>query len=306
VVWESSYNRRDIVMFVDFTGSNSHNDHTPIRAKIRNFPSHATVLSSLPIDENIKLRMLAQFVIESFSPGSLPILEIEIVGHADTDAQRGHAFEQTISEQRARLVAARLQRDTWTQDLSPPNALIPRPSRIRWSVRGVGSKEPDDENVKRGKNASNMSEHDRRLNRRVEIFLRPGAVPVPFDQLMRDVIDWFVHSKPPWHPPMTIPPGPPQPNWFGPGPPLKRPMTVDQRRAFRKMLKEALQRKAGPNWTLNFDPSPLYDMLKEFFLPDNPQGDWRDSFSRALDEEGQRERNKERPRDEEDYDDDSE
>ena len=43
---------------------------------IRNFPRYAKHLNSLPIDENIRLVVVADFIAESYKPGSLSLIHI--------------------------------------------------------------------------------------------------------------------------------------------------------------------------------------------------------------------------------------
>jgi hypothetical protein len=72
---------------VALDGSTTHNDSRPVRMVIRNFPRYAKLLNTLPIEENIKLVIVADFIAESYSPGFLPIVEVRLIGHADRDFQ---------------------------------------------------------------------------------------------------------------------------------------------------------------------------------------------------------------------------
>jgi hypothetical protein len=173
---------------------------------VRNFPRYSKQLNTLPIDENIRLAVVADFIADSYSPGSMPIVGVQLIGHADEDAQRGPQFEQQISKERAEAVEARLRNDvdrrTWTFSIvqTLPNPNVPRPSAIQWTSTGVGASEPDEDNVRRRKTPANMAEQDRKLNRRVVIILEPGNFPVPSDApdiIIGDVLaDWAKLHRP--------------------------------------------------------------------------------------------------------------
>jgi hypothetical protein len=68
---------------------------------VREFSRYLTTVESLLILEETPLVVTADFITDSFRPGSLPIASVKIIGHADVDAQRGRAFEQSVSETRA-------------------------------------------------------------------------------------------------------------------------------------------------------------------------------------------------------------
>jgi len=274
----------------ELDGNSSHNDLRPVRVVIHNFPRYANQLNTLPIKENIKLAVVADFIAESFSTGSLPILGVRIIGHADTDFERGHTFEQQISEDRAHIVQNRLRNDvgirtfTFSVVQTIPNPAIPRPSGIRWISSGVGATQPDEENVRRKKTPANMTEFDRRLNRRVEIILEPSPVAVPSgdpDLIVRNVIDDFRNG----HLPLPLPIGPPPnlPNWFWR---LIIPPKPDEWQILKKNIKESLK---------NFDVETALETIKDRLLPDAPSGGWHDDLLQLVDEldKARREGNKE-------------
>ena len=149
------------------------------------FSRYRETVDSLPILEKIRLVVAAEFIAESFRPVALPILGVKIVGHADSDAQRGKAFEQAISQSRARDVERELKQRVSRLTFVFNPFIIPRLSSgptaqmIDWRAFGVGATEPALANVRRGRSAANMNEADRKLNRRVEIFLEPADSPMP-------------------------------------------------------------------------------------------------------------------------------
>jgi hypothetical protein len=262
-------------MAQEFTGCNSHNDIRPIRAKIRNFPRYAASLSDLPLEENIRLVAVADFIATSFRPRALPIVQVEIVGHADKDFQRGSAFEQSISEERARLIEASLRKRTFTFSLSKASLHVARPATIQWSVWGVGAKEPDDQNVMRGKNPSNMTEQDRKLNRRVEIFLKPSTQRMPFDpeQTLFDILDPGPVSP-------ILPPS--LPDWFWHW--LPAPNKNEWERV-KKQIQGWVKFRLpfAPDWSMSFDTHLLIETAMDELVPDPPPQRW-DNVLQGADE----------------------
>jgi hypothetical protein len=140
----------------------------------------------VPAEEAEKLRKLAERIVNSFDTNS-PIIAVQIVGHADIDLRvTGKAREESErnhSVGRADEVKALL--------LQLIKNLRPRGQRALNSVMfkqlGVGATQLKVPNPR--------NEHERRLNRRVEIFLGQG----------------IVHSDDP--PPEIIPPEDPDPNF---------------------------------------------------------------------------------------------
>jgi len=274
---------------VNLDATTAHDNPGPIRIVIRNFPRYAKHLNSLPIDENIHLVVVADFIAESYKPRSLPILGVRLIGHADKDFQRVPHFEQQISEDRAKAVETRLRNDvgirTFTFSIvqTIPNPNVPRPSAIQWISTGVGASEPDEENVRRHKTPANMNEEDRKRNRRVEIILEPGDVPVPnedADLIVRKVLDDWGKPRLP-----NPPPGPPpsMPNFYWH---LVVPPKPDEWKKLKKQIKEALK---------NFDVETALETIKDKLLPDAPSGGWHDDLRSLVDElekarrEGQKE-----------------
>lgn len=274
---------------VDLDGTTSHTNPGPILLVVRNFPRYSKLLNTLPIDENIRLVVVADFIAASYRPGSLPVLGVRLIGHADKDFQRGPLFEQQISQERAQAVEARLRNDvdirTFTFSIvkTVPNPNMPRPSAIRWISTGVGATQPDEENVRRHKTPANMTEEDRKLNRRVEIILEPGNTLVPnndYDLIIRSLLDDSARLRLP-----TIPSAPPPslPNWFWK---QVTPPKPDEWAKLKKDIKEALK---------NVDLETVIDTIKDRILPDAPSGGWHDDLTHLVDElekarrEGQKE-----------------
>jgi outer membrane protein OmpA-like peptidoglycan-associated protein len=138
----------------------------PMRETIRGFSRYTETVESLPCVERSKVDDVAKYIFASFRPGCVPILSIKLVGHADTDLEKGNAFEQDISLKRASNVEAYLRAkiETLSKDFkAAPSA--PVPTDIRWSHLAVGATQPASENA--GKNPNALSEADRKLNRRV-------------------------------------------------------------------------------------------------------------------------------------------
>src|SRR5271169_2368400 len=159
----------------------THSVPGPFRMIISGFSRYRSTVNTLLILEGIRLVVTADFIAESFRPGSLPILSVKIIGHADFDAQRGRAFEQSISVSRAkdveRELRERVNRLTWefNPTVTPLRQTGPLSNTIDFQSTGVGATQPAPENVKRKLTPANMTEEDRKLNRRVEIILEPGT-----------------------------------------------------------------------------------------------------------------------------------
>ena len=250
---------------VDLDGTTSHKESRPVRMVIHNFPKYTKDLNALPIVENIKLAVVADFIAGSFAPGSQPIVGVRLVGHADTDFQQGPKFEQQISVERAEIMKARLRNDVGIRTFAfsivqtVPNPAVPRPSAIQWISLGVGASQPDERNVRRKKTPANMTENDRKLNRRVEIILQPGPSPVPnsdADLIARTVLDDFWKNRLP-----LPPPGPPPslPGWFWH---FVAPPKKDEWKRLKKAIKESLK---------HFDVETAIDTIKNRLLPELPR-----------------------------------
>src|SRR4030095_9189878 len=89
---------------IDLDSRSTHDMLGPFRMVVRGFSRYAETAHSLPLLEQIKLVIVADFVVESFLPGNLPVTGMRLIGHADTDPEREHrepGFLQRISEKRA-------------------------------------------------------------------------------------------------------------------------------------------------------------------------------------------------------------
>jgi hypothetical protein len=237
---------------------------------VKGFSRHHSTVQSLPILEIIRLVVTADFIAESFRPGSLPIGSIRIVGHADFDAQRGRHFEQSISMFRAhdveRELRARVDRLTWefNPTVTPLRKTGLLSNSIEWRSIGVGATQPAPENVKRHRTPGNMTEEDRKLNRRVEIFLEPRTRPVvtPAPAEVNKVIEDILRGRRIIPFPPSPPPGKPSIPWVLP----KR----EERKTFLDMVKEL-------NETLGFlDADTILGAIKDNIAPGDPN--WTDDF----------------------------
>jgi hypothetical protein len=257
---------------VEWDTGTTHSNPGPLRVVVRGFARYRDRVESLDVLEPIRLRVLTDFIAESFDPDCLPITGIHVVGHADTDAQRGRSFEQQISEARAKNVQAYLKKEverrTWTfsilQNPPPPPPGVPTAATIDWKTpRGVGATQPDPENVRRGRAARNMTEEDRKRNRRVEIILEPGDSPMPgvTAELVRKILDDIFHGRfrMPLPPPPLIPP---LPKWMWDPRIMPKPIDTVGWFRFCDQVKDWLE-------SHHIDPGPFLDWLKGVVFPDN-------------------------------------
>lgn len=282
--------RNQVVLDLDLLAT--HSTPVPFRMSIRGFSQYHSTVKSLPILEIIRVVVTADFIAESFRPGSLPIRGVKMIGHADFDAQRGRTFEMAISITRAqdveRELRARVDRLTWSPDvfnptLSPLRQTGPLSNLIDWQSSGVGATQPAADNVRRHRTPGNMTEADRKLNRRVEIFLEPGTAPIPAPpspELLQHIEDVLRGRRViPFPPP--LPPG--KVDIF------TLPKTTE-RKTFLDMVKDL-------NDTLGFlDPDTILGTIKDNIPPGDPN--WSDDFKkewRKLDDE-RRQRNDVPPR----------
>jgi outer membrane protein OmpA-like peptidoglycan-associated protein len=123
------------------------------RLAVSGFPRYRFDVASLPKTEQQKLGTIAALIMSSYRPGCVPILQVDVIGHADRDLLRGRSFEHEISLRRA----LRFQRAL--QGL----IAVPVRSRIAWQARGVGAQ--------RLLIVSPKNEAQRARNRRLEIIL---------------------------------------------------------------------------------------------------------------------------------------
>lgn len=175
----------------------------PQRRFVGGFPPLTSRVADLPSIEQIDLRMMIEWAIETHKISPFPVIEINCIGHADRDFQRGKAFEQSISERRALSIMnfmrgeiQRLGMDIFASITQP--TFIPIFARITFSFDGVGSAQH--------KPASN--EEGRRLNRRVTIEFVRGKSPQPPPPFIVDIT--------------KLPPQPPDPR---PDPDGRHPWT---------------------------------------------------------------------------------
>ena len=130
---------------------------------------HGSDVSLLPKEEQEKLTSIAGRVVGSFTtPGSVPLGQIIVIGHADQDAQ-GAEFELKVSKERALSIAAALS-SAIIKAFKVHKIQRLKPGAIAFSPspRGVGATQPDPDGLR-----------DRTLNRRVEIRILPRGEPVP-------------------------------------------------------------------------------------------------------------------------------
>jgi outer membrane protein OmpA-like peptidoglycan-associated protein/V8-like Glu-specific endopeptidase len=126
----------------------------PARETVSGFSRYSNSVAALPPSEQAKLRNIASLIVRSFRPACRAIRIVRLVGHADRDWQRGPAFENRISVQRAGAVQQALQQLINNRTVS---------SRIAWRPSGVGAS--------RLVVLNPTSEKQRAINRRVEVYL---------------------------------------------------------------------------------------------------------------------------------------
>jgi hypothetical protein len=269
---------------VDLDSRATHEMQGPFRMIVRGFSRYAETAESLPLLERIKLTIVADFVVESFVPGNLPIIGMRLIGHADTDPERERrdpGSVKRISEKRAAEIERYLKREiglrTW---MSRVVKVGPTPDQIRWNSSGVGSTEPDEANVARKKTHANMTEQDRKLNRRARIFLEPGPTPVPIPSdpggtLWSAMLQWEQDMR------LKTPPG----HWH-PWPWVPGPVKRDEYIKFKCSVLERLK---------TFDVDTAVSTLKDMLLKDPSEtSDWTNSLRQMVDEIDKRRRESEK------------
>jgi hypothetical protein len=141
-----------------------------IEEVIRGWEQYRDDVTKLPQEERDKINRLSELIAGSFATTDCAQLgQIKVVGHADND-YHGPAFEQGISEQRARSVASALKNaiaEKWQRRGLPGRSN----ENIRFEPApfGVGATEPDPANLPRVTN--------RLLNRRVIVTVGPRSQP---------------------------------------------------------------------------------------------------------------------------------
>jgi hypothetical protein len=156
------------------------------RRAVSGFRALTDSVGGLPAREQIELRMLAEWVVETHMPGAFPVVRIACIGHADRDNARGRAFELKISEGRARAVLTHLANDIsrLSFSFSPVLGISTINPAIAFTSSGVGSRS--------AKPAVN--ETQRLRNRRVEIVFERGAPkpPPPPNLSLKDLFKGIV------------------------------------------------------------------------------------------------------------------
>jgi hypothetical protein len=173
------------------------------RLVVTGFSRYSDTDVGLPPKQREKLDRIAEWVVNMGQPGGWPIREITCIGHADRDAQRGPAYEKTVSEQRARKIMETLQArieklDTWPWGFRRPTP--PVYSQIKFKPPyGVGAAVPHPDN----KYKTVLADADRQKNRRVEILFEQSTtgtpVPPPFwlMEMTDQVMSWLKYKYPP-------------------------------------------------------------------------------------------------------------
>jgi hypothetical protein len=157
---------------------------------VSGFPPLTDSIGGLPSREQIELRMLIEWVVETHKPGAFPVIEITCTGHADRDDARGRGFELDISQRRARAVLKHLESEIsrLSFSFSPTAGISTINPAISFSSSGVGSKF-----AKPAK-----TETQRLRNRMVEILFERGR-PKPQPPLLnfKDLFRGIVPRLPP-------------------------------------------------------------------------------------------------------------
>jgi hypothetical protein len=223
----------------------------PARRSVSGFPAHTQTVANLPLLEQIDLRMMAEWAIDTHEFAGFPVIKITCIGHADRDFQRGKKYEQQISERRAEAVKTffmnEINRLSFSIfDLMQPG-FVPIVKRIAFESRGVGSSE----------HVPAQNEAGRRRNRRVTMVFERGRSPQPPSFFILDI------TKLPL-PPHDPNPPPPHP-WTRPIPPaIKLPKSA---------LEEKLdQIRKSPLRFLDMGSiaKASFNALREFIDPTRP------------------------------------
>jgi outer membrane protein OmpA-like peptidoglycan-associated protein len=143
---------------------------SPMQVTVARFPRYAEAVASLPPTEQRKVREIVGVILGSHRPGCKPVLQVDLVGHADRDYQRGPAFEQRMSTRRALALLRALQQLIGSEAIS---------SSIAWQARGVGARKLLVNNPR--------NESDRARNRRVDVVLS-AQISANYPILIKDPV----------------------------------------------------------------------------------------------------------------------
>jgi hypothetical protein len=145
----------------------------PMRETIRGFTRYAETVESLPGLERSKVDDVAKYIFASFRRGCVPILSVKLVGHADTDQQKGHTLQKTID-------------DSWNRRLPPTIPQPPPPRLPDWFWKDL-PKLDNDQNWKKWRDAvkkwceDNHVDPDPIMDTLKDILRLPDASPGPID-----------------------------------------------------------------------------------------------------------------------------
>lgn len=151
----------------------------PSRRWIVGLPRNADSASALPFLEKIKLRLIADWIVECGQPGAYPVVKVTAVGHAEA----GETYPQGVSLKRAASVLEALRNEIHSQTRAPYGISLPSlDSKIDFVPKSFGSMA--------GKRA-------------VELIFERGPYVVPavpaffIMQLTDDVMRWAKYRFPP-------------------------------------------------------------------------------------------------------------
>jgi hypothetical protein len=108
----------------------------PGRRVIAGYPRNADTVASLPFLEKVKLRLIADWIVECGQPGAYPVVKITAVGHAEAS----EAYAQAVSLKRASAVLEELRLEIRNQTKPPIGLNIPTlDTSIDFKPQGFGS-----------------------------------------------------------------------------------------------------------------------------------------------------------------------
>lgn len=93
----------------------------PSRRWIAGFSTNADSVGSLPLLEKIKLRLIADWIVECGQPGAYPVVKITALGHAEA----GEPYPQGVSLKRANSVLEELRNEIHIQTKPPFGINLP-------------------------------------------------------------------------------------------------------------------------------------------------------------------------------------